>query len=236
VADLHSGFTRYCSSADLAFQAALTLYAEQIPEAGQTGSTEIAHWVDHGGQVTATTEAHCCGFTLDGELVGFAHWGVMQVAGESLANLDYLALHPRARTAAGLAQFLRSLTEALQACGVTRVLTEVLQDRALTRFCRMSGFQLIEAPYAQPPMGEGAPEAAALMVLGHTGPLTPATYSAWIRSLYEDYYLPWRAPFLSAEQLAQHRQRLRALAATLECQLGSDFIPLSGKGRSVSTS
>lgn len=219
--------TRYRSSADPACQAALALYASQIPEAGQTGLDEMRHWVDQGGQVSTTTQAHCCGFSIDDQLVGFAHWGVL---GNGLANLDYLALHPSARTAAPLAHFLRLLTEAMLASGAVCVVTEVLQDPVLARFCRFSGFQLIEAPYFQPPMGEGDTEEGLLMVWGHTGPLTVNTYADWVRALYFDYYLPWHGPFLTEADRVAYAAHLDTLLAHTVAALPGPTIALKGKG------
>jgi hypothetical protein len=225
-------FTRYTASSDPDFQAALALYARLIPTAGQTGGAEIGHWVDREGRVSARTVSYCCGFTRDGVLVGFAHWGV--IAGddetETLANLDYLALLPEARTPEALEAFLRQLTEAVQASGARRVVTEVLSDRALTRFCRIAGFQLIEAPYLQPPMGEGEPESAALMVWGHTGPLSRTRYLSWVHALYHDYYLPWHAPFLPEGDRPAYAALLTELESHLQAALPEATLPLQGQG------
>ena len=141
-------FVHFMSSRDKGFQQAITIYQSFIPEDAQTDPSEIAYWVDRGGKVSQGAKSFCGGLTVHGEIIGFAHWAALRNA--RVGFLDYVALAPQARTTQNVGAFLSLLSMVVDA-GMGVVLTEVLDDPVLTRFCRMEGFRHIQAPYYRHP-------------------------------------------------------------------------------------
>jgi len=219
---------RYRATSDPGFAEALTLYSSTIPGLGLSDPEEIAYWVDRNGLVGTGAEAHCCGYKVNGELVGFAHWGLLKHG--NFAFLDYLALREDMRDPGVLANFLSLLTTAAKSSGALFVMTEVLADKALTRFCRLEGFQEIIAPYFQPPLGEGAAVAGTLMVLGWNGPLAPHTYVKCVEEIYRGYYQPWHRPFLTDTQGQGYVRAIDELIRRISGQLGTANLGLRGGG------
>lgn len=222
---------RYKSTSDPGFAEALTLYSCTIATAGLSDPEEISYWVDRNGLVGTTAEAHCCGYRVNGELVGFAHWGLLKRG--NFAFLDYVALREDMRDPAFLANFLSMLTKAVKSSGAQFVMTEVLADRALTRFCRLEGFQEIIAPYFQPPLGKGVVVAGTLMVLGWNGPLAPATYVQCVEEIYRGYYQPWHRPFLTDQQAQGYVRTLDELISQISDRLGTANLGLKGGGLAI---
>jgi hypothetical protein len=219
---------RYRTTSDPGFAEALTLYSSTISGLGLSDPEEIAYWVDRNGLVGTTAEARCCGYKVNGELVGFAHWGLLKRG--NFAFLDYLALREDMRDPAVLANFLSLLTTAVKSSGAQFVMTEVLADKALTRFCRLEGFQEIIAPYFQPPLGEGVAVAGTLMVLGWNGPLAPQTYVQCVEEIYRGYYQPWHRPFLTNTQGQGYVRAIDELISRISAQLGTANLGLKGGG------
>jgi hypothetical protein len=219
---------RYDASTNPDFAKALSLYKRTVPWVGQTNTNEITYWVDRKGQIETTAEAHCFGYSINGDVIGFAHCGVLKQS--NFAFLDYIALREDMREPAWLAGFFSKLTQAVKSAGVRFVMTEVLSDKALTKFCRLEGFQEIVAPYFQPPLGKGEAIPATLMVLGFDGQLTTDTYVKCVEEIYRGYYQPWHKPFLTTSQAQEHAFQIDALLRKIRDSAGCGNLELKGGG------
>jgi hypothetical protein len=200
---------RLVSPEEPAYLAAMEIYASCVPRHCRTNSNEIGHWVARGGRVGSNVETFSYALLVDDQVVGFGQWASFHE--RSIGFLDYIAIAPAHRSPAVLTNFIALLTRATEDAGVHVVLTEVVADPVLERFCRMSGFARVPSPYFQPAMGSLRSAPGALMVKGCGGEVSRIGYLSWVSAIYEDYYRAWHRPFQSSLEAAQYAHELKEL-------------------------
>ena len=217
------------------------LYVRNTEPAARTNTNEIAHWTDH-FEAQFGTPFYVFGFYRDRELVGFAEAAFL--ASSNMFAFDYLILDEAHRRNNVFYEFVDHLKRYLEKrhpeyqFGVLETPYGAGEDhpspeaQLLIRLMKLQGFHVVHAPYYQPRLRLEDAESemrADLLVYSPAKiqSLKTDTYLAMVRSIYYEYYLPWKS--LLPERQDAYREHLDRLFRSISTSVqGKKSVTVNG--------
>lgn len=198
---------RFVSASDPEFAAALQIYVRNTPPSTRTDTNEIAFWLERFTERFGDP-FYAFGFYRNGTLVGYAEAAYFTVT--RLIMLDYLVVDVGHRGHNVFFEFVDHLRSYLEQehSEYRYAVAEVAYGPGRSapspnaslrvRLLRLQGFRVIPARYVQPRLllDDTQGETSADLLIYSTEPidsLRKEAYLGIIRTIYYQYYLPWKS-------------------------------------------